>query len=268
MKYIKITSISNPMIREAFDIKNRRSKYKHTAFLIEGPNLVEAAMTSGNRIMEVFLTRAFSEKEMSQRLLKKISENTSKIFEVEEHIINKLAGTETPRGIVAVASYRLLSLNDLPLKDNPFLVVIDAVQDPGNLGTIIRTADAAGVDAAILLPGTCDAFMPKAIRSTAGSIFNIPILYTETDMLLRWLHGENIQLIITSADAEKSIYDIDLKKPLAMVFGNEAHGASEKIRKSADLLSRIPIYGKAESLNVATAAAVCLYEAVRQRRLK
>ena len=144
-------------------------------------------------------------------------------------------------------------------------MAVDGVQEPGNLGTIIRTSDAVGADAVIMLKGTCDAFMQKTIRATAGSIFNIPIIYSGTDKFLEWLKLNGIMLVATALDSGKSAFDAGLENPIAFVFGNEAHGVSSEIKKKADLILKIPIYGKAESLNVSASAAVCLYEAVRQR---
>jgi TrmH family RNA methyltransferase len=233
----KITSQSNTSIKEAFAIKKKRSKYNHNSFLIEGPHLVEMAIASGIQINKVFLTKSFSTRTETQKLLRK-----------------------------TVVTYKPSLIDELSLINKPLIVLIDGVQDPGNLGTILRISDAAGADAVIILPGTCNAFMPKTIRATAGSIFNIPIIYAEQAPLLKWLRDRNIQLAITSPDQEESLFDVNLTKPTAFVFGNEAHGVSEQIRKAGDLFLSIPIYGKAESLNVATAAGVCLYEAARQRR--
>jgi TrmH family RNA methyltransferase len=262
----KITSQSNTSIKEAFAIKKKRSKYNHNSFLIEGPHLVEMAIASGIQINKVFLTKSFSTRTETQKLLRKISKKNREIFKVTELLLNKLADTENPQGIVAVVTYKPSLIDELSLINKPLIVLIDGVQDPGNLGTILRISDAAGADAVIILPGTCNAFMPKTIRATAGSIFNIPIIYAEQAPLLKWLRDRNIQLAITSPDQEESLFDVNLTKPTAFVFGNEAHGVSEQIRKAGDLFLSIPIYGKAESLNVATAAGVCLYEAARQRR--
>jgi TrmH family RNA methyltransferase len=317
LSYTKITNPSNPKIKQTLDIKNKRGKYKADAFIIEGPHLIEMALTSGHEIKEVFFTNAFASKKDGQKLLRQLAKNVTvipaklvpaglrqeagiqrpsmqkrkttseldsrrslpsksvigggnnkmkiEIFEVTEHIINKLTDTDTPQGIIAIVSYKSQNLEEIIFKSIPLIVVINGVQEPGNLGTIIRTSDAAGADAVIILPGTCDVFMQKTLRATAGSIFNIPIVYAETDELLRWLRANSIQLIATALDLDKSIFDSDLKKPLALVFGNEAHGVSNVIKKNADLVLKIPIFGKAESLNVAISAAVCLFEAVRQR---
>lgn len=265
MKHIQITSASNPKIREALDIKNKRSKYKHAAFIVEGPHLVETALASGNKIHTVFFTDSFRAKKDGQKILREITKKTDEIFEVTEQIMNKLADTETPQGIIAIASYDIKNLEEIRFKSVPLIVAVDGVQEPGNLGTIIRTSDAAGADAVIILRDTCDVFMQKTIRATAGSIFNIPIIYTGTDKFLEWLKSNGIMLIATALDSGKSIFDLDLKKPIAFVFGSEAHGVSNEIKRKADLILKIPIYGKAESLNVSASAAVCLYEAGRQR---
>ena len=265
MNYTKITSTSNPKIKQVLDIKNRRGKYKGDEFIIEGPHLIEMAIASGSIIKEVFLVGTFAAKKDGQRLLRQISKETGNAFEVTEQILSKIADTETPQGLVAIASYKSINLNDIKLSSAPLLVIADSIQEPGNLGTIIRTSDAAGADAVIILKGTCDVFTQKTIRATAGSIFNIPIVHSDTDTVLEWSRSKRIHLIVTALDAKKSIFDADLKKPSAFVFGNEAHGISTQVRKNADLILKVPIHGKAESLNVAASAAICLYEAVRQR---
>ena len=266
MRYTQITSASNPKIKEALDIKNKRSKYKHTAFIIEGPHLVEMALASGNKISTAFFTDSFRAKKDGQKILREIGKKTDEIFEVTEQIMRKLADTEAPQGIIATASYAEKNLEEIRFKSVPLIVAVDGVQEPGNLGTIIRTSDAAGADAVIILKGTCDVFMQKTIRATAGSIFNIPIIYTGTDKFLDWLKSNGIMLLATALDSGKSIFDTGLKKPAAFVFGNEAHGVSSEIKRKADLLLKIPIYGKAESLNVSASVAVCLYETLRQRK--
>lgn len=265
MNYIRITSHSNTKIRKAFDIKRGKSRVKHTSFLIEGPHLIEMALNADTPLSEVFFTEAFSRKKEGQRILSELSMHSNNIYEVTDQVFHKLTETETPQGIIAVAAYRPLSLNGLPLNENPLLIVSDGIQDPGNLGTIIRTADAVGADAVIILSGTCDVYMSKTIRATAGSIFNLPVVNAASDDFLDWLHSHNIKLAVTATDAQKTVFDAELQKPVAFVFGNEAHGVREAVKKAADMVLSVPILGKAESLNVATSAAVCLYEAVRQR---
>jgi TrmH family RNA methyltransferase len=266
MNYSRITSASNPKIKEAIDIRRRKNKSEQASFIIEGPHLIEMALAAGAAISEVFFTEDFGSKEEGLRTLRQLSQGTARIYEVADHLLHKIAETETPQGILAVATHSLLALNGLRLQDNPLLVVSDGIQDPGNLGTLIRTADAAGADGVVILPGTCDVYMQKTIRATAGSLFNIPVVRAEVDELLDWLRANKISLAVTASGAEKSFFEAGFDKPVAFVFGNEAQGIQEGLKGAADMVLSIPIYGRAESLNVAVSAAVCLYEAVRQRK--
>ncbi len=244
------------------------SKKGRSTFIIEGPHLIESAIAAGAEIDRVFFTDSFGSGIKGLEMLKTLSKITRDIFEVAPRLLNKIADTETPQGVVAIVTYFPLALDKLCLPGIALLVVADGIQDPGNLGTIIRTADAAGAGCVILLPGTCDPFMPKTIRATAGSIFNIPVVSADAGALLEWLEERAIRLAVAAADGRETIFGAALDIPLAFVFGNEARGVSDRLRGNADLILRIPIYGKAESLNVATSAAICLYETVRQRKKK
>ena len=260
MRHIKVKSPANPLIKEA--IKEKKKRQQNNIF-IEGLHLLEMAIASGAEIGKVFFSDSFKTK--NERLLRHLSKNASELIETTEHILSRLSDTETPQGIVATAGIKTISLDELTLKEKPLIVVCDGIQDPGNLGTIIRTSDAVSADAVIALTGTCDAFMPKVIRSTAGSIFNIPVVYSNGGDLIRWLKEKRISLFVTDIIASKTIYEADFRMALAFVFGNEAHGASKGIKHKATTVLNIPILGRAESLNVASSAAICLYEAVRQR---
>lgn len=277
MRYRKITSQSNPFIKEALKLKERKGvrggmKFLYAAgrlqedFLIEGHHLLEMAIASDANIKRVFFTNNYKSK--NEGFLRMVSRKGIELIETTEHLLVKISDTEAPQGVAAVISYMTKTLQGLSLKITPFIVVCDGIQDPGNLGTIIRTSDAAGADAVIILPGTCDALMPKVIRATAGSIFNLPVLFSEVNVLIEWLRKKAISLFVTDVKAPKTIYDSDLRRSLAFVFGNEAGGVSETLKREGDMLLNIPIPGKAESLNVAISAAICLYEAVRQRRAR
>ncbi len=277
MKFTKITSPSNPLIRDIVRIKQKPAR--HNAFLIEGPHLIGMAAASPHVVIgKVLFTEGFASKKQGRRLLRLITHTAvmqrgrevaslaASFFEISENILHKLADTESPQGIVAVASYSPAKLEEIEFKGAPFLAVCDGIQDPGNLGTIIRVADAAGADAAVILPGTCDIFNPKAVRSTTGSLFNIPIVYSAYDALAGYLDTRGIKLYLTDVRAEPALYESDLRQPVALAFGGEARGAGASLLEKAHALIKIPIIGRAESLNVAAAAAVCLYEVVRQRR--
>jgi TrmH family RNA methyltransferase len=268
MEFLRITSAANPRIKEAVRLRERRHAGGENLFIIEGLRIIETALEAGVYIREVFFTNHFESRREGRSILKTLERKGANIFETTEHLLNKITETETPQGIAAVVSHEISSLDSFPARKNPLYAVSDGIQEPGNLGTIIRTADAAGVDAVILLGGTCDVFIPKVIRATAGSIFHVPIAHAKAETFVRWLRDMKIKLAATSADADKSVFNTGLDGPVAFAFGNEAHGVSEMIRKSADICLKVPIYGNAESLNVATSAAVCLYEAARQRKVK
>ena len=265
MEYMKISSTSNPRVKELLNIKNKPLKGRPPFYLVEGLHLLETALSAGVFLREIFFTADFALRGKGQKIMKALSKKPLKIHEVSENIMRKLADTGTPQGIIAVVAHTPLTLGDIPMKKNPLFTVIDGIQDPGNLGTIIRTSDAAGADGVVLLPGTCDPFSPKVIRSTAGSIFHIPVLHADPPVLGKWLRERGIRLAVTSANSGEDVFQARLLGPVALLFGNESRGVGEGLRRSADILVKIPVYGKAESLNVAAAAAICLYEAVRQR---
>jgi RNA methyltransferase, TrmH family len=270
MIHKKITSLSNPLVGKAVDARLGRRGAGQNIFLAEGPHLVGMAASSGFPIEEIFYTGSFIETEAGADLLDQLSctqAPAKAIVEVTEKILARISDTESPQGIVALVSYAPVALGDLLLKGEQLMAACDGIQDPGNLGTIIRVADAAGADAVVVLPGTCDPFSPKVVRATAGSIFNIPVIIAGRSDFTDYLSSRNIKLIVTDIRARKSLYQSDLTGPSAFAFGNEARGVSESLIGKAAESIRIPIRGKAESLNVAAAAAVCLYEAVRQRMI-
>jgi TrmH family RNA methyltransferase len=271
MIHKKITSLSNPLIGKAVDVVKRRHNVVKNVFLAEGPNLVGMAASAGAAIEEVFYTENFIRTEEGRGLLEQLSNMPSPpgtLAEVTEKILSRISDTESPQGIVATVSHVAVNLYDLQLKSEPLLAACDGIQDPGNMGAIIRVSDAAGADAVVVLPGTCDPFSPKTVRATAGSVFNVPIVFTGHADFIDYLKSRNLDLLVTDVRARRSLYESDLKKAFALVFGNEARGVSDVLLKCASGAIRIPIQGKAESLNVATAAAICLYETVRQRITK
>ncbi len=265
MKSLLITSTANPRIRNAVAIRNRKKKEAEHLVMIEGPNLIGSALREAVRLQEVFVTKAFAGDPTQRACIGGAQRSGAEIIEVGGHVMEKLASSETPQGIVALAEWRPLSLRDLHLPGSPIIAVADGISDPGNLGTLIRTADAAGAAAVVLLEGSCDPLSQKALRASAGSIFHLPVIAEERGTFLGWLRDHGIRLIVTAADSDRTIFDVRLIGSIAIAFGNEAHGVSPELRAAAGLSARIPLQGKAESLNVAASATVVLYEAVRQR---
>lgn len=255
MKFKLIESPQNLLIKRAADVRDRRSRGNE--FMVEGPHLIEAALDAG-----VVMEKVFFAGDKFRGLLKRLLKGGTEIYEVSERVIRKISDTQTPQGILAIVSLRPATLDALDI-GGP-VVVLDGVQDPGNVGTIIRTADAAGAGAVVLLQGTCDAFSQKTLRASSGSIFSIPVVSASRKIIADELRRRGFRIIATVLDAGLSIFDADLGGKIALVFGNETKGISPELRRAADLSVRIPIRGGAESLNVASSAAVALYEVLRR----
>lgn len=259
MRPKRIESPRNPTAKRAIEARERR--LEGGEFMVEGPHLVESALSAGAEIRQAFVAEKFK---APRGLLNRLARSGAEIFEISERVLHKLAGTETPQGILAVVSLRPAELRSI--EPTGPAVVLDGVRDPGNVGTIIRTADAAGASAVILLEGTCDAFGQKALRASSGSVFNIALVHARRKAVAGELRRMGFTVVVTALDAELSIFEADLGGHVALVFGNETKGVSPELRRAADVSVRIPILGRAESLNVASSAAVALYEAVRQSR--
>lgn len=222
-------------------------------FLAEGPNLVEAALRRG-LVCEVFATEAAADR-FGPML------DGAPLHLVTERAAKALSDTVTPVGLVAVCRMPEVSVEDV-LSSAPRLVAV-AVEtaEPGNAGTLIRLADAMGADAVILAGNSVDPYNGKCLRSSAGSIFALPVVQaSDTFKLLAGLRDAGLQVLATTLDGETPLSDADLTKPTAWLFGSEAHGLAADVAAAADARVTIPMRGSAESLNVAAAASICLYE--------
>ncbi|MBN1140545.1 MAG: RNA methyltransferase [Deltaproteobacteria bacterium] len=266
MEARRITAATHPLIKQAVAIARRRWKEESGLFLAEGPHLVMEAVTAAAPIRWLFFSPAFRHSAAGERLLAQLSrQGQGELIEVPESLLRKISDTENPQGIAAVLAFSETSLSSLLIRDPALLAICDAIGDPGNLGTLIRIADAAAADAVILLPGCCDPLAPKVVRATAGSLFHLPVLRAGPEQLIDFLNRRGIALLATDLKGERSLYEADLKKPCALLIGNEARGTSPFFLERAQLRLKIPMPGQAESLNAAISAALCLFEAVRQR---
>lgn len=260
-----LTSRSNPLIKETLRLKQRPPGPEGGPILIEGPHLIREALACGCVVERLFASRSFLASREGKSFAGGVPGGPATITETTDQILSLLSDTENPSGIAAVVAYSPTPLNELSLGRTPLLVIADGVQDPGNLGAIIRVADAAAADAVLMMPGTCNPLIPKVVRATAGSIFHIPMVFTDHGMLLQFLDNASIPLYATDARSPVSLFECGLTKGFALALGNEARGVSAGLRGGADKILAIPIPGRAESINVAMAASVCLYETVRQR---
>ncbi|MBQ7479024.1 MAG: RNA methyltransferase [Selenomonadaceae bacterium] len=263
----RIESAGNGKVKLAASLRQRKHREKTGLFLAEGVRLCEMAAASGWKISFGLYTPSVAGENRAGDLLGRLKEIGCLLYEVPENIFAKASSTESPQGILLVVEQKGISLGNLILPKNPFLMVMDGRQDPGNAGTMIRLADAAGMDGVILLKGSVDVFSDKTVRATMGSVFHLPICSnTDGKEFMDFVREKGIRLYAATLDGRAKVcYEADLSGSIALVFGNEANGVSSDILRMAEGMY-IPMFGKAESLNVATAASALVYEAVRQRR--
>lgn len=261
-----ITSSSNRLIKDMKSLHKKKDRWNKKEFFIEGVRSIEQCIKSGVKIKRIFYSTELLNED-GEELLESFSSNNYEMYEVTKSIFKEISDTDNPQGMLAVVSFNEHKLEDVFKSDN-FFIILDRVQDPGNLGTIIRTADAFGANGVIVTSGCVDVYNPKVIRSTMGSIFQVPIVHisdiTEAIVLLK---EKGVITISSSLNTEKYLFDIDLKVDLALVIGNEANGISKEVIDISNELVKIPMTGSAESLNAAIASGVIMYEVLRQRKM-
>ncbi len=257
-----IQSGDNPTWKKLKKLTNHKQRKKQNLFLLEGQRLIAEALRSGWPLQTVFLHPDF---ELEADFLLKLEEQRVRLVTLAEPLFRQLAETQTPQGIVALAP--LPQPQPWRFADKPLLVIVDGVQDPGNLGTIFRTADALGASALWQVKGTVDIFNPKTLRASMGSVFRLPFqAEMEKTEVLRQLEQKGLELWVGMPGTGEVLWQQDLTQPLALLLGSEAWGPSSELLAKARPL-RIPMPGDTESLNVAMATTIFLYEICRQRSL-
>ena len=258
-----ITSSHNPRIQWICKLQGQpRQRAAEGVFIAEGVRLVEEALQAGWQPALVLFTPNLSQRgqDLIQRLVPSVVE------QVSPSVMQSASDTQTPQGILAV-----LKQKDLPLPDRlDFVLVLDAIRDPGNLGTILRTATAAGVQGVILTPGSVDPFSPKVVRSAMGAHFRLPVLHLDWVEIMRFLKpGDQpgLKVYLTAAQGSLPFTQADFTSPTALIVGGEAEGAGAQARSLADAQVYIPMRSGVELLNAAVAAAVLMFEVLRQRSL-
>lgn len=260
-------SRKNPRLKYLRNLTKRRFREREGKFLVEGIRFVEEALASSFELEMLVCCAKVADNVRACASLEAARAAGIPILEVEAAFFQELADTVTPQGLLAVVNAPAYQLDDLPEPEDPWLLVlVDGVMDPGNLGAIVRSADAARADGVILLKGTADIWNPKALRATMGSIFHIPVVrsgpFEEVNMFLK---RRDISLIAGAPRGGKVVYKSDLTRPCALLIGSEPRGPEKTTLIAVTEQVYIPMPGRAESLNVAMSTAILLYEAVRQR---
>jgi TrmH family RNA methyltransferase len=259
--HFKITSTQNPKIKSLLALEKPRERKKQCLFIVEGAKEVRMALEAGYKIGNIF----FCEERMNMEESKDLLRNDKLLIPVSPDVFDKIAVRESTGGILAVAEQKTHQLSDLLLSKNPLILILEAVEKPGNLGAILRTADAAGVDAVIICDPQTDFYNPNVIRSSVGCVFTKQIASASSEETIAWLKKNNVQIFCTYLKASRPYHEVDYTNPSAIVMGTEATGLSNLWVKNSDANIIIPMQGKIDSMNVSNAAAVVVFEAMRQR---
>jgi TrmH family RNA methyltransferase len=265
----KITSVQNPRLKRLVKLRDRRARDEAGVFLVEGYREIRRALEKGVALRELYYAPEWFLGENEPALIARAEKTGAKLIELTRAAFAKIAYRERPDGLIALAPQWTKTWDDLEAKihglADPFLLVVEAIEKPGNLGTLLRGADAAGCDAVIVCDPVTDLFNPNVVRASTGVLFSMPCLVAENESALAWLRRRKIRIAATAPAGKMLHTEVDLRGPLAVVMGSEQYGLSDFWLKSADLLIRIPMAGQADSLNVGMAAIITLFEAVRQR---
>ena len=254
----ELTSPRSPRVAAVKRLHSSRGRRDSRLFLAEGPQSVREALRHSDVVKEIYLSVTATDacRELASSAI-------APVTIVTDDVLAAMGETQVPQGIVAVCAFVTRPLDQVIRPESSMIVIIDGAGDPGNVGTIIRTAHAAGADGVVLTHDSVDPHNGKCVRATAGSLFNIPVSTgAEPEQIASLAGAAGLLLAVTATDGDTGLFGLVSQEPhpdLAWIFGSEAHGVSEEMRAVADILVSIPMFGAAESLNVGSAAAICLY---------
>lgn len=260
-----ITSLQNPRVKQIVALRDRKERERSGLMRVEGYEELALALDSGALPTMLFFCPELVRHESQARLIERANEAGAQIFEVSEPVFAKMAYREGPDGWLATFPTLNTRLSDLHLVADPLIVIAEGVEKPGNLGAMLRTADAAGVDALIAADPLTDWGNPNVIRSSKGALFSVPVAAAANAEAINWLRERRIQIVAATPQATIRYTEADLRGPVAIAVGEEKYGLSQAWLDEADIQVQIPMVGRVNSLNVATSAALLIYEAVRQR---
>jgi TrmH family RNA methyltransferase len=260
-----ISSLLNPRIKAVVKLRQRSHRDEAGLMIVEGYRELKRALDNRHCPIEIYYCRELFQGVNEPALLDRCRAAGAQLFECDAPVFRKIAYRDRPEGLLAVAPQIRRRLEDLVIPAAPLLIVAEAIEKPGNLGTILRCADAAGAHAVLVCDRCTDVNNPNVVRASIGTIFSVPVVETTTGEALVWLERQGIQLVATTPHAQTLYTEADLTKGSAIVLGTEQYGLSGAWLGRAGVKVRIPMLGQADSLNVSAAATILLYEAVRQR---
>lgn len=260
-----ITSGQNPKVKEVLVLQQKSAERRQRGlFVVEGRKEVQQCVEMGLKVERMFVCGEMGGEWNCDR----IAAHTTEVYEVTRGVYEKMAYRGGTEGVLAVVRERRIGLKDLRLGECPLVVVLERVEKPGNLGAILRSADAAGVDAVLVCDALTDLWNPNLIRSSLGAVFTVPCVVCGSEECIAFLKERGIRILTAQLQDSNLYYDVDMREGVALVMGTESTGLTERWREAADAHIRIPMLGRVDSLNVSVSTAVLLYEAVRQRRGK
>jgi len=260
-----ITSVQNQRVKDASRLRDRRQREKQGRFVIDGARELGRAIDGGLELLEVFVCQPLCVGDAARSVVARLDGASVERFGVTRDVFAKLAFGERAEGVLGVARTPRNSLSDLRLGERPLVAVVEAIEKPGNLGAVLRSADAAGVSAVIAAGHGTDLYNPNVIRASLGTVFTLPVRAAACDEALEWLREQGLDVFAARVEAPRLYTDVAYTGPAAIVLGNEVAGLSSVWNASGVTPVRLPMRGAADSLNIAAAAAVLFYEALRQR---
>lgn len=263
---MELTSLQNPRVKEVVHLRDRQQREKSQQFIIEGYRELLRAIDAGWVVDALFVCPALFLGSNEDKLIQRIEARGAKVYYCPEHVLRKMSYRDRPDGLIATAPQKHIHLESMQLKTNPFLIVAEAIEKPGNLGTILRSSDAVGLDALILCDACTDMFNPNVVRASVGTLFTVPVVEAQGKETLDWLKKNNIAILAATPSAKQEFTEVDMTGPIAIAVGTEQLGLSPLWMENADIQVKIPMNGTADSLNVAMATTLLLYEVLRQRK--
>jgi RNA methyltransferase, TrmH family len=261
-----ITSTSNPQIKTIRKLRERKERQESGLFFIEGLRIVAEAISQQAQIEFLIVAPDLLSSDFGRELLKQETQKGSRILEVSADVFESLASKEGPQGLAAVLRQSIFPLEQVKLLNNDLWVALDAVADPGNLGTILRTLDAVGGQGVILLEQCTDPYDLTSVRASMGALFDLKIVKSSFEAFAAWKQNNEVALIGTSGAAQQDYHLTHYPQPFVLLMGSERHGLLEKHLRLCDAVVSIPMMGKSDSLNLAVSTAIVLYEVFNQRR--
>ncbi|MEE3376025.1 MAG: RNA methyltransferase [Candidatus Cryptobacteroides sp.] len=278
MRVETITSAQNPKIKNLLLLQEKsKARREQGLFVVEGARELSHCLEAGYTVKTIFICPAIADGLTEEGVVSQISGHPRPdkregpaveplVIELPEQLYRKVAYRESTEGILAEVEYKTLGLKNLQLPENPLIMVLESVEKPGNLGAVLRSADAAKADAVLICDPLTDLYNPNLIRASIGAIFTVPTAAVSSEEAIAFLQARDIQILTAQLQDSSLYYDVDMKRGTALVMGTESTGLTPLWRKAATSHIRIPMLGRLDSLNVSVSAAILLFEAVRQRQ--